>query len=61
MNIIVRIIRVLGLIFTPILSSSKNLNNPAPVAGAGATLLLRLSLLLKPQPPLFITLEVYRI
>ena len=38
--------RAFGLIFIPKVSSSKNLNNPALVAGAGAILLLRLSLLL---------------
>jgi|GEM_PF-3248394 hypothetical protein len=42
----INIINVLGLIFTPKLSSSKNLNSPALVAGAGAVLCLRLSLLL---------------
>jgi len=37
---------VLGPIFIPKVSSSKNLSNPALVAGAGAILRLRLSLLL---------------
>jgi hypothetical protein len=45
MNMDVRIMRVLGFIFIPRLSSSKNLNKPAPVAGAGEVLLLLLSLL----------------
>jgi len=46
MNAMANIISVLGLIFIPKLSSSKNLKSPALVAGAGALLSLRLSLLL---------------